>query len=53
MLASEGPGEPLVVLDLPLAPPVTRAIAAPVRRPKVPAVALGVLGVLLVVGPIV
>ncbi|MBV8387527.1 MAG: hypothetical protein JO155_12120 [Acidimicrobiia bacterium] len=52
MLASEAPGEPLVVLDLPSAPPVTRAVAAPVRRPKVPAVALLVFGVLLVVGPI-
>ena len=53
MLASEAPGEPLVVLDLPSAPPVTRAIAAPVRRPKAPAVALLLFGVLLVVGPIV
>ena len=53
MLASEPSGEPLVVLDLPPAPPVTRAIAAPVRRPKGPAAALLVLGVLLVVGPIV
>lgn len=53
MLASEAPGEPLVVLDLPSAPPVTRATAAPVQRPKAPAVALLVLGVLLVVGPIV
>ncbi|MBV8981182.1 MAG: hypothetical protein JO086_09805 [Acidimicrobiia bacterium] len=53
MLAPDAPGEPLVVLDLPSAPPVTRGVAAPVRRPKPPAVALGVLGVLLVVGPIV
>ncbi|MBV9412110.1 MAG: hypothetical protein JO148_10980 [Acidimicrobiia bacterium] len=53
VLASEGPGEPLVVLDLPPAPPVTRAVAAPMRRPKAPAIALGVLGVLLVVAPIV
>lgn len=47
------PSEPLVVLDLPPAPPVTRAVAAPVRRPKAPAVALLALGALLVVGPIV
>jgi hypothetical protein len=52
VLASEAPGKPLVVLDLPSAPPVTRAIAAPMRRPKAPAVALLVLGLLLVVGPI-
>jgi hypothetical protein len=52
VLVSEAPGEPLVVLDLPSAPPVIRAVAAPVRRPKPPAVALLVLGVLLVVGPI-
>lgn len=52
VLASEAPGE-LVVVDLPSAPPVTRAPAVPVRRPKAPAVALLVLGVVLVAGPIV
>ena len=43
----------LVALELPAAPPVTRAAAAPVRRPKPPAVALLALGVVLVIGPIV
>jgi hypothetical protein len=40
-------------LDLPSAPPVTRAVAAPLRRRRAPAVALVVLGAVLVVGPIV
>ena len=53
MLAPEAPGERLVELDLPPAPPVTRAVAAAVRRPKAPAAALLVLGVVLLVGPIV
>jgi hypothetical protein len=45
--------KPLPALDLPSAPPVTRAIAAPVRRPKAPAVALLLLGAALTLGPIV
>jgi hypothetical protein len=40
------------VLDLPTAPPVLRGVAVPVRQRKAPAVALLVLGVLLVIGPI-
>lgn len=40
-------------LDLPAAPAITRPAARPVRRPKAPAVALVVLGALLVVGPVV
>jgi hypothetical protein len=47
------PGEPLIALDLPVAPPVTRAVAAPVRRPRGPAIGLLVLGVVLALGPIV
>jgi hypothetical protein len=47
------PGQTLMTLDLPLAPPVTTSPASPLRRPKAPAVALLVLGVLLVFGPIV
>jgi hypothetical protein len=46
-------GEPLVGLDLPKAPPVIRATAVPIRRPKAPAVALLVLGLALTFGPIV
>ena len=46
-------GQPLAAVDLPFAPPVLRAVAAPIRRPKLPAVGLLVLGVLLVLGPIV
>ena len=53
MLVSESTGESLAVLDLPSAPPVTRAVAVPMRRPKAPAVALLLLGVALTLGPIV
>jgi hypothetical protein len=45
--------EPLISVELPFAPPVTTVAATPLRRPKTPAVALLVLGVLLVLGPIV
>jgi hypothetical protein len=47
------PGEPLVALDLPFAPPVTRSAASPMRAPKAPALALLALGAFLVLGPIV
>jgi hypothetical protein len=40
-------------LDLPAAPPVTRAAAAAVVRPRLPAVTLLCLGVVLTIGPIV
>ena len=53
MLVPASTSEPLVLLDLPTAPPVIRATAVPVRRPKAPAVALLVLGVVLAIGPIV
>lgn len=53
MLVPATTSEPLVVLDLPSAPPVIRATAVPMRRPKAPAVALLVLGVALAIGPIV
>ncbi len=43
----------LKALELPYAPPVTTVAAAPLRRPKAPAVALLLLGVLMVFGPIV
>lgn len=43
----------LIALDLPKAPPVIRATAVPTRRPRPPAIALLVLGVLLALGPIV
>ena len=46
------PNQPLPAVALPLAPPVIAATPTPLRRPKAPAVALLVLGVLLVVGPI-
>jgi hypothetical protein len=46
-------GQPLMTLELPCAPPVTAAVAAPLRRPKGPALGLLGLGVLLVLGPIV
>jgi hypothetical protein len=46
------PGQTLIALELPCAPPVTTTVAAPVRRAKGPAVALIGLGVLLVFGPI-
>jgi hypothetical protein len=39
-------------LELPGAPPVARAVAAPVRRRRAPAVVLLVLGVLLTVAPV-
>jgi hypothetical protein len=39
-------------LDLPAAPAVTRVAAAPVVRPRLPAIALLCLGVLLILGPI-
>lgn len=44
---------PLLQLELPCAPPVTTTPPAPLRRPKIPAVGLVVLGVLLTFGPIV
>jgi hypothetical protein len=47
------PGEALPTIELPCAPPVITTAPAPLRRPKVPAVALLVLGVLLAIGPIV
>jgi hypothetical protein len=47
------PGQALAPLDLPVAPPVLRGVAAPVRRRKGPAVLLIVVGVVLVLGPIV
>jgi hypothetical protein len=40
-------------LDLPEAPPVTRAVSPPMRRPKLPAIGLLGLGVVLTLGPIV
>jgi len=46
-------GEPLLTLELPSAPPVTAGVAAPLRRPKGPALGLIGLGVLLVLGPII
>lgn len=53
-LAEEpAPGPSLEALDLPAAPPVLRGVAVPWRRRKAPAVALLVLGVALVLGPIV
>jgi hypothetical protein len=45
-------GPVLVAPDLPAAPPVLRGVAATLRQRRAPAVALLVLGVLLVVGPI-
>jgi len=53
VLVPETTGEPLVSLDLPKAPPVIRATAVPMRRPKAPAIALLALGVALTFGPIV
>jgi hypothetical protein len=44
--------QPLLQLELPCAPPVTTTPAAPLRRPKGPAVALLVLGACLTFGPI-
>jgi hypothetical protein len=44
--------ERLAILELPVAPPVTRPIAAPLRRPKAPAYALLAIGVLLFLAPI-
>ena len=46
------PCSPLVAVELPLAPPIRRTVAAPVRRPRLPAAVLLALGVLLVAGPI-
>jgi hypothetical protein len=46
------PGPVLVAPDLPLAPPVLRGVAAAMRQRRAPAVALLVLGVLLILGPI-
>jgi hypothetical protein len=45
-------GQMLLSLELPSAPPVTTSVAAPLRRPKGPAIALLGLGVLLSIGPI-
>jgi hypothetical protein len=53
VLVPETTSEPLVSLDLPKAPPVIRATATRMRRPKAPAIALLVLGVALTLGPIV
>jgi hypothetical protein len=47
------PGQPLLTLELPCAPPVTTAVPALLHRPKWPALGLLVLGVLLVFGPII
>jgi len=47
------PGQPLLTLELPCAPPVTTAVPSPLRRPKAPALGLLVLGLLLVFGPII
>jgi hypothetical protein len=47
------PGQPLLTVELPCAPPVTTSVAAPLRRPKGPAFGLLGLGVLLVFGPII
>jgi hypothetical protein len=47
------PGDLLVALELPPAPPVSRAATTPLHRPTVPAVGLLALGVFLTVGPIV
>lgn len=46
------PAALLAALDLPAAPPVTRATAAPVRRRTAPAVLLLVIGTAFVLGPI-
>jgi hypothetical protein len=46
------PAPQLAALDLPVAPPVLRGVAASLRQRRAPAVVLLVLGVLLVVGPI-
>ncbi len=51
-MAVATPGRVLLDLDLPSAPPVTTGVTAPIRRRKGPAVALIVLGVILVFGPI-
>jgi hypothetical protein len=45
-------GPALGALDLPAAPPVLRGVAATLRQRRAPAVALLVLGAVLVVGPI-
>jgi hypothetical protein len=47
------PGQPLLTLELPCAPPVTTSVATPLSRPKGPALGLLGLGVLLVFGPLV
>jgi hypothetical protein len=47
------PAALLAASDLPVAPPVLRGVAVPLRQRRAPAVALLVLGLLLVVGPIV
>jgi hypothetical protein len=52
-VTTTSPTEPLLAaLSLPAAPPVVRASAAPVRRRRLPAWVLLVVGSLLVVGPI-
>jgi hypothetical protein len=43
---------PLVTIELPPAPSIKRMAASSVSRPKLPAIALLVLGIVLVVGPI-
>lgn len=50
---STAPVQRLAASELPIAPPVRRGVAVPLRQRKAPAVALLVLGVLLVLGPIV
>jgi hypothetical protein len=52
-LTESRPGDRLAALDLPAAPPVTRAAAAPMVRPKLLASVLLCFGVLLTVAPIV
>jgi hypothetical protein len=49
---ASAPGPVLEALDLPVAPPVLRGVAIPLRQNRAPAVALLVLGLLLVIGPI-
>jgi len=47
------PGDPLPTVELPFAPPVITSAPAPLRRPKLPAVGLLVVGALLIIAPIV
>jgi hypothetical protein len=45
-------GPQLAALDLPVAPPVLRGVAATLRQRRAPALVLLVLGILLILGPI-